>query len=183
MTILNQEDSFVLIIDIQEKLLNAAFNMEKVAKNSEIIAKTAEALDIPVFVTEQYPKGLGPTVGTISEHLNKDKTKYFEKTAFNALFDLNLLSELKQSGRTQVILLGIETHICVHQTAAALIDNGFEVHVVKDACVSRAVDEYLAGLSRMQDNGAHISTTEIVLFELLKTAKNPKFKEIQALIK
>ena len=183
MTILNQEDCLVLIIDVQERLLNAIFNMEMVSKKSEIIAKTASALDIPVFVTEQYPKGLGPTVATLVESLKADRTKFFEKTSFNALFDLNLLSELKQTGRNQVILFGIETHICVHQTAAALVENGFDVHVIRDACGSRTPEEYQAGISRMKENSVHISTAEIALFELLKSAKNPKFKDIQALIK
>ena len=90
MTILNQEDSIVLIIDIQEKLLNAVFNKAGVEKKSEIISKTASILDLPVYVTEQYPKGLGSTVNTIAENLNKDRTEIYEKTSFNALFDLNL---------------------------------------------------------------------------------------------
>lgn len=183
MTILNQEDSIVLIIDIQEKLLNAVFNKAVVEKKSEIISKTASILDLPVYVTEQYPKGLGSTVNTIAENLNKDRTEIYEKTSFNALFDLNLLSSLKKTGRNQIILMGIETHICVHQTAAALIENGFEVHLIKDACGSRSENEYRAGISRMEENGVHISTTEIALFELLKTAKHPNFKEVQALIK
>lgn len=181
MTILNQNDSFLLIIDVQEKLLNAVFNKDKVEKNTGIIAKASSILDLPVYITEQYPKGLGSTVSSIKESL--PNAKFFEKTAFNALEDLELLSELKQSGKKQVILFGIETHICVHQTAAALIENGFEVHVVKDACGSRFVEEYEAGLDRMVDNGAHLTTTEIVLFELLKSAKNPNFKAVQALIK
>lgn len=183
MTILNQEDSIVLIIDIQEKLLNAVFNKDCVAKKSSIIAKAASILDLPVYVTEQYPKGLGSTVNTIAENLNKDRTEVYEKTSFNALFDLNLLSSLKKTGRNQIILMGIETHICVHQTAAALIENGFEVHLIKDACGSRSEDEHNAGISRMKENGVHISTTEIALFELLKSAKHPNFKEIQTLIK
>lgn len=183
MTILNQENSIVLIIDIQEKLLNAVFNKEGVEKKSEILAKTASVLDLPVYITEQYPKGLGSTVHTILDNLNKDRITVYEKTAFNALFDLDLLSSLKKSGRTQIILMGIETHICVHQTAAALIENGFEVHLIKDASGSRFENEYNAGILRMQENGVNISTTEIALFELIKTAKHPNFKEIQALIK
>ncbi len=181
MTILNQEDSILLVIDIQERLLKAVYNRESVLKKSEILAKTAAALDLPVFITEQYPKGLGHTITTLSEAL--DKAVYFEKTDFNALTDESLLSELKMTDRKQVVLCGIETHICVHQTAAALIENGFEVFVLKDSCGSRFEEEHLMGLSRMKDNGAFITTAEIALFELLKSAKHPNFKELQTLIK
>lgn len=181
MTILNQENSILFIIDVQDRLLNSIFNLETVQKNSAIMAKAASLLDIPAFITEQYPKGLGATVDGIKNTLTQ--AKYYEKTSFNALFDIDLLAELKNTGRKQVILFGIETHICVHQTAASLIENGFEVSVVCDACGSRFSDAFVAGLNSMKDNGAKIKTTEMVLFELLKSAKHPKFKEIQALIK
>ena len=90
---------------------------------------------------------------------------------------------MKKSGRKQIVLCGIETHICVHQTAAALIREGFEVFVVKDACASRKKYEFEQGIERMKDCGSHITCCEIVLFEWLKTSKHPNFKEIQALIK
>jgi hypothetical protein len=181
MTVLNQEDSILLIIDIQEKLLNAVFNQEIVGKNSEIISKSANILDLPIYITEQYPKGLGSTVGTIKEVV--ENGNYFEKISFNALFDIDLLSSLKKTGRRQVIVMGIETHICVHQTVDALIQNGFEVTVAADACGSRFENSHKAGLESIKDNGAKIKSTEMILFELLKSAKHPKFKEIQALIK
>ena len=86
-------------------------------------------------------------------------------------------------GRKQIVVFGIETHICVNQTVESLLKAGFEVHVVKDACSSRMEAEHLAGLERMRDNGAHILTTEIALFEWLKSSKHPKFKDVQMLIK
>jgi hypothetical protein len=181
MTILNQNDSIIFIIDVQERLLNAVFNKDLVEKNSTILAKSAKILDLPVFITEQYPKGLGNTVDGIK--LNLEEAKYYEKNTFNALLDLNLLNELKKVGRKQVIVFGIETHICVHQTVDALIENGFDVTVVSDACGSRFKDSYEAGLVCMKDGGAHVKPTEMILFELLKGAKHEKFKEIQALIK
>lgn len=165
----------ILIIDVQEKLLNAVFNPETVKKNTEILAKAAEILELPVFITEQYPKGLGSTVIPVDG-------KVYEKTAFNALEDKTLLEDLKACGN-QIIVFGIETHICVHQTVAGLIDNGFEVTVISDACGSRFKEHCDAGLSCMKANGAQIKPTEMVLFELLKSAKHPKFKEIQNLIK
>ena len=182
MTILNIEDSIVMIIDVQEKLLNAVFNKASLEKKATTIANTAKILGIPVIVTEQYPKGLGATVETLKEVL-PENTQYFEKTAFSALENNDVLEALKNSGKKQVVIFGIETHICVSQTTNALIQDGFEVSVIRDACGSRSELEYSAGLERMKDNGAHVLTTEIALFEWLKGAKHPKFKEVQMLIK
>ena len=182
MTILNIENSLVLIIDVQEKLLNAVYNKEYCGKKAEILAKAANILGIPVIVTEQYPKGLGSTIEGVKSALGENAV-YFEKTSFSALENQEVLEALKNTGKKQIVIFGIETHICVSQTTAALVREGFEVNVIKDACGSRAEEEYLAGLERMKDNGAHILTTEIALFEWLKGAKHPNFKEIQALIK
>ena len=182
MTILNIEDSIVMIIDVQEKLLNAVFNKASLEKKATTIANTAKILGIPVIVTEQYPKGLGATVESLKEAL-PENTQYFEKTAFSALENNDVLEALKNSGKKQVVIFGIETHICVSQTTNALIQEGFEVSVIRDACGSRSELEYLAGLERMKDNGVHVLTTEIALFEWLKGAKHPKFKEVQMLIK
>ncbi len=179
---LNLEDSLVLIIDVQEKLLNAVFNKEQVEKKSAIIAEAAKILGIPVVVTEQYPKGLGNTIPAVKDALAED-TEIFEKTAFSALNNEEILEAIKKHNKKQILIFGIETHICVSQTTAALRELGYEVSVIKDACGSRAEEEYLAGLERMKDNGAYIITTEIVLFEWLKGAKHPNFKAVQALIK
>lgn len=182
MTILNIEDSIVMIIDVQEKLLNAVFNKASLEKKATTIANTAKILGIPVIVTEQYPKGLGATVESLKEAL-PENAQYFEKTAFSALENKEVLEALKNSGKKQVVIFGIETHICVSQTTNALIQEGFEVSVIRDACGSRSELEYSAGLGRMKDNGAHVLTTEIALFEWLKGAKHPNFKEVQTLIK
>ena len=171
-----------MIIDVQEKLLNAVFNKASLEKKATTLANTAKILGIPVIVTEQYPKGLGATVETLKEVL-PENTQYFEKTAFSALENNDVLEALKNSGKKQVVIFGIETHICVSQTTNALIQDGFEVSVIRDACGSRSELEYSAGLERMKDNGAHVLTTEIALFEWLKGAKHPKFKEVQMLIK
>ena len=170
---LNIEASVVLIIDVQEKLLNAIYDKESCYKNAVIMSKAAQILDIPVVITEQYPKGLGSTVAGICG------TNIFEKTSFSAFEEIKTSLE----GRKQIVVFGIETHICVNQTVEFLLKAGFEVHVVKDACSSRMEAEHLAGLERMRDNGAHILTTEIALFEWLKSSKHPKFKDVQMLIK
>lgn len=177
MTILNQEDSILVIIDVQEKLLKSVFNKEQVARNSEIMAKAASILDLPIVVTEQYPKGLGATIDLIKDG------EFFEKTSFNALAEENIQNKIKSFGRKQVILFGIETHICVYQTAIALLEQGFQVTVAADACGSRHKEHYIAGLECLKSDGIQIKPTEMILFELLKSSKHSKFKNIQGLIK
>lgn len=175
------EDSLVLIIDIQEKLVSAMPNKEVAIKASKLVDAT-NLLDIPVLVTEQYPKGLGNSVLELSSRFEKS-VKVFEKTCFNALLENDILNEIEVLNRKQIVVCGIETHICVYQTVLALLEKGFEVYIVKDACASRNDFEFQQGLELMKDFGAKISCLEIILFEWLKGAKNPKFKEVQALIK
>ena len=181
MNVLTPENSLLLIIDVQEKLVNA-LDKDIIVKRVTNLAKSARLLDIPVVVTEQYPKGLGKTVETLSAAFAED-VPVFEKVTFNALEADGVLEKIKSYGRKQIVICGIETHICVHQTAAALLREGFEVYVVEDACASRNKYEFKQGIELMESNGAKVTCVEIVLFEWLKTAKNPHFKEIQALIK
>lgn len=178
---LDIENSVVIAIDIQEKLVNAVAKHSPVEQACKIV-QTAKILDIPVIVTEQYPQGLGATVFDFKECLGED-TSFFEKTAFSALFSDELKEKLANSNRKQVILFGIEAHICVYQTACDLIAQGYEVYIVKDASASRNKYEFKTGIELLKQIGAKITCTEIVLFELLKTSKNPNFKAIQALIK
>lgn len=181
MNTLKAEDSLILIIDIQERLV-AALDKDIVVSKAIKVASAAKLLGIPVIVTEQYPKGLGKTVPQLQEVLPQS-TEVVEKTAFNALLEEGMSEKIASYGKKQIILFGIETHICVHQTAAALLEAGYEVYVIKDACASRNKYEFKQGIEIMQQNGATISCVEIALFEWLKGAKHPKFKEIQALIK
>ena len=181
MTILNSEQTLVLIIDVQEKLLNAVFNKTLLEKKAEIIAKASNILEIPTIITEQYPKGLGNTISKIKDNL--PNAKYFEKTDFSALNNPELKEIIKKSKKSQIVIFGIETHICVYQTVVDLIKEGFNVVVAKDACASRSTDCFKNGIQLMKDNGAVISNVETILFELLKSSKNPYFKAVQALIK
>lgn len=179
--VLTIEDSLLLIIDVQEKLINA-LDKDVVVKRTSILTKAAKILGIPILATQQYSKGLGETVEQVKQNFSEN-TQIFEKTAFSALREPGFLDVLKSYNKKQVITCGIETHVCVHQTVADLISQGFEVYVVKDSCASRNKYEFKQGVDLMQQNGAKISCLEIALFELLKDAKNPHFKEIQALIK
>ena len=181
MNTLSAENSLVLIIDIQDRLV-AALNKDVIVENSVKVASAAKALNIPVILTEQYPKGLGHTVQRLTDVL-PEGSEVVEKTYFNALLEDGMLEKIKSYGKKQIVIFGIETHICVHQTASALVEEGFDVYVIKDACASRNKYEFKQGIEAMVANGVKVSCVEIALFERLKGAKNPKFKEVQALIK
>lgn len=176
---LNREEVILVIIDLQEKLMKAMPEREKVYKNTQILLKTAEQLHIPVIVTEQYPKGLGATSNEIKEYLNE--YEYLEKTSFSAGASLKEL--LANSNRKTLIVAGSETHVCVFQTVRDMIAEGYNVHLVKDAVCSRFEVNYCNGLELMHEMGAVISNTETVIFDLFKKSGTPEFKVISAMIK
>lgn len=178
---LNTTNSMVLMIDVQEKLVKAT-GADVEAQNAAKMIAAANILGLPVLVSEQYPKGLGSTVTNVSENFSEN-TKVIEKSAFSILKEENALETIKSYGKKQVILFGIETHICVLQTALELIKNGFEVYLIKNASKSRQEFEHLSGIDVMKSAGVNVVTLEITLFELLETSKNPSFKQVQALIK
>ncbi len=178
---LDIENSLVLVIDIQERLV-ASLDKDVIVTRVGKLVDAANILGIPVIASEQYPKGLGHTVPIVASKLAPD-TLIIEKTSFSLLREEAFLEKLRAYNKKQIVICGIETHICVYQTAAELVDSGFEVYVVKDACASRNKYEFKQGIEAMQANGAKISCLEIILFEWLRGAKHPKFKEVQALIK
>lgn len=176
---LNQEDVILVIIDLQERLMPAMSDREKVYKNTRILLETAQQLQIPVIVSEQYPKGLGATVPEIKEVLAD--YKYMEKTSFSACEGLKEL--LSDSDRKTLIIVGSETHVCVYQTVRDMIQEGYHVHLVKDAVCSRFAINHDNGLELMRDTGAVITNTETVIFDLFKVAGSPAFKAVSAMIK
>lgn len=178
---LNLTKSMVLMIDIQEKLVKAT-QADFEAANAGKMIVAANLLNIPVVVSEQYPTGLGSTVQSVSVNFSQN-TKIIEKSSFSILKEKNALQIIKSYAKNQIILFGIETHICVLQTALELIKNGFEVYLLKNASKSRQEFEHLAGIDVMKSAGVNVVTLEIALFELLETSKNPQFKQVQALIK
>lgn len=178
---LNTTNSLVLMIDVQEKLVKAT-GADVEAQNAAKMLAAANILGLPVLVSEQYPKGLGSTVASVSENFSEN-TKVIEKSAFSILKEENALETIKSYGKNQVILFGIETHICVLQTALELVKNGFEVYLIKNASKSRQEFEHLSGIDVMKSANVNVVTLEIALFELLETSKNPSFKQVQALIK
>lgn len=178
---LNIENSIVVLIDIQEKLVNAVGKYSPVDKACKL-AQAAKILNIPLIVTEQYPKGLGQTVEQLKKVL-PENTCFIEKNGFSALLTPEFLDKIIVSGKKQVVICGIEAHICVYQTICDLIERGFEVYMVKDASASRNKYEFKTGVDLIKQNGAKVTCSEIVLFEWLKTSGHEDFKVIQALIK
>ncbi len=169
----------LLVVDVQEKLLRAIEGRDRVLANSLFLVRAARILDIPVFATEQYPKGLGPTVDSLAD-LIPDRPA---KTAFHCLGAPGIAEGLANAGVKHVTLAGIEAHVCVAQTALELLKAGYVVQVPADAVGSRfAIDREFA-LRRLEKVGAVISTTEAALFEWVGGAEHPKFKEVSALVK
>lgn len=173
-------DTTVICIDIQEKLVNMLKNGDLTASNSVKLMKTAQILNINTIITEQYPKGLGTTIEAIS------KIKDFnvvEKTTFSALKTEAFKEEFQKLSNKNILIFGIETHICVLQSVMDLIEAGYNVFCVSDCCASREENNHKTALELMKQYGARVITLEIALFELLKSSKHPNFKEIQQLIK
>lgn len=175
-----REESLLLVVDIQERLVPAMKYGEKVIKNTNILVAGAKEMNIPIVVTEQYPKGLGKTVSEISSGL--DGVEVFEKTLFSACTE-ELVECLEKWGKKKIILTGMETHVCVFQTVRDLIGLGYEVFVASDGLSSRYEENHRNGLELMKDVGAVITNTETILFDLLKIAGTSEFKVISKLIK
>ena len=142
----------------------------------------SQALDVPVIVTEQYPKGLGHTAKEIANVFDDD-FEVIEKTAFSSCGAERFVAKLRELGTKQVVLCGLETHICVSQTAHDLLERGFQVHLLIDCVGSRFEHDKKAAIGKMKASGVIPSSVEMALFELMGDAKHAKFKEIQALIK
>jgi nicotinamidase-related amidase len=181
-TLLTPEQSLLLVIDIQEKFRPALFNAEQVIANTERIIKGCEALGVPIIFTEQYPQGLGHTVPELTAACSSDAPVY-EKTAFGCFNDEAIAQAIQHSGRRQIMVCGIESHICVNQTVCRLLAANFQVHLIEDAIGSRQEAMYQIGLKKMTQLGAFPSCVEMALFELLASAQHPQFKTIQALVR
>lgn len=177
---LQTEDALLMVIDIQEKLVPAMKYGDKVTKNINTLIAIARALEIPIVVTEQYPKGLGATIPEIKNNLGE--ILIYEKVSFTACTD-EVKAVLSQLGRKKIIITGMETHVCVFQTVRDLLKEGFQVFLPQDAVCSRTKDNYRNGLSLISDMGAVITNTETILFDLMKKAGTPQFKELSKLIK
>ena len=178
---LTAHDTTLLVVDIQEKLSRAMHAREEFIANVQRLVRGARALGVPIVWAEQNPKGLGPTVAEVAELL-RDLTP-ISKFSFSCAASESCMQQLRQIGRTHVLIAGIETHVCVYQTALELLEKGYRVEVVADACSSRTLQNKQIGLDKMRGAGAAITSVETALFELLKVAEGPLFKELLNIVK
>lgn len=175
--LLDRDRAALVVIDVQEAFRPVVADFEQVAANVAKLVEGARVVGIPVVATEQYPKGLGKTVPEVADALVGAEP--IEKTCFPA----SRADGFGLGGRDQVLLCGIESHVCVNQTAHDLLDRGVEVHVAQDAVGSRTVENRDLGLHKMVASGAIVTSVETALFELLGAAGSDEFKQVQALVK
>ena len=179
--LIRRADSLLLVVDIQQKLAPAIHDSERVVANSVRLLDGARQLGVPAFVSEQYIKGLGPSLEAI--RAAAVDARFFEKTHFSCAAEPGVIDLLRAAKRPQIILTGTEAHVCVLQTAFGLLAAGFEVYLVADAASSRTPENRSAAIERMRAAGIGIVTTEMVLFEWLHQAGTDDFRQLLPLIK
>ena len=178
---IQKDAAALLVIDLQDNLLKKISVSEAIVAQTVKLIAFAHELDIPIVWTEQYPKGLGPTTESVAAAL--PDLSPLEKTSFGCFAAAGFAEALKETGRNQLLVAGIETHICVMQTVLPALEAGYEVYVVRDAVGSRQKSEWLAGLDRMARAGAELVTVEMAIFESVRQAGTPEFKKILPLVK
>ena len=178
---LSIQDSVLVVVDMQGKLIPKIFDQHTVISNIVTLIKSAEILNIPIIVTEQYPKGLGSTIPEIKDLIVPWQP--IEKICFSCFGNNDFSKKLKELKKDNLILCGIESHVCITQTALDGLKSGYSVFFVKDAISSRTKNNKETGFERMAQAGAIPVSTEMVVFELLREAGTDKFKQIISLIK
>ncbi len=178
---LKAEKSSLIVVDVQGKLAQLMHEKSSLFANLQRMVRGAQVLGIPILWNEQNPLGLGATIPELSELLAAQKP--LVKSTFSCWGNPAFVEALKATGRKQALLVGIETHVCVYQTARDLLERGYEVEVVVDAVSSRTAENRQLGIDKMRDHGAGLTSTEMALFELLEVATGDKFKEILRLVK
>lgn len=179
---LYSDESLLFIVDEQEKLISVVNEGDKLVNNTKLLLSACKELDVPVVKTEQYPKGLGKTIACVQELCSNVQCNEYEKLEFGSLSN-EVKTTLRLSGRSRVIVVGVEAHICVLQTVRALLKHGYFVYVVYDAISSRNSDHVKIAIEQMREMGAVITCTESVIFDWLKQAGTPSFKNLSKLIK
>ncbi len=179
--ILDREQSCLVVIDVQQRLTPAMHEPDTMIDNCAVLMRAASRLGVPTLVSEQYPKGLGATVPQLAELA--DAATIIDKVHFSCAADDRCRGWIEEAGRPQVVICGIESHVCVTQTALGLSDAGYGCAVVADAVSSRDPANRALALERLRANGVEIVATEMVLFEWLESAQDPAFKDVSALIK
>ncbi len=178
---LDSRRSVLVLIDVQPSLTKTIFEMDRVLARSAFLLKVANILDVPILVTEQNPERMGCTVPELATLI--PDTRPYAKMCFSAVRSPDFAGDLEQIARRQVVLIGIETHICVSQTAQDLLVRGFEVVVCPDAVSSRTLEAHKLGMERMRDAGVVPAHTESVAYEWIGAAEHPEFKRFLAVVK
>ncbi len=178
---LNPIEAVLVMVDFQERLAEIVHRADLVTLNALRLIRACQALEIPALATLQVPDKLGPAVPEVEEALAGES--FIPKAAFSAMREPAFLVALQNTGRKQVLLTGIEAHVCVLQTGLDLLDAGFEVHVPSDGVFSRTPENHDLALQRLHNAGATVSSVEIALFELIRTSKHPAFRTISKLVK
>ena len=181
--IIKPEDTVFVMVDIQERLAPVIHNIAQVISNSNILIKSSRILDIPLIVTEQYPRGLGKTCGEIKFPENFDSKDLIEKTHFSCFGCDEFVKKLNETGARSIVLFGIEAHVCILKTALDALENNFDVHVVADAAGSRTPENLSTAIERMRQSGAFIVSTEMIIFQLIEKSATVEFKMISKLVK
>ncbi len=181
MKMLKADDGILLLIDIQGNLAQLMHDRETLFRNLQILVKSARILEVPIVWMEQIPEKLGHTVAPVADLLQDRQP--LAKSTFSCCRDRAIMAEIEGAGRRQVMVTGIETHICVYQSTRDLLQRGFQVHVIGDAVSSRVAGNKETGLVRMRQEGAVISSVEMALFEMLREAAGERFRRIVQLLK
>lgn len=176
------EDTIALIVDYQEKLMPVIDRGDQILEHAAILIQGLKQLEIPILVTQQYTKGLGMTVPNIAKAAGEAFT-YYDKITFSCYEDENIRRKIAQAGRKNIIICGVEAHICVLQTVIDLLQGGYRVILVEDCIGSRKENDRAIGVKRAAAEGAVITTYEAILFELTRIAGTEAFKQISKLIK
>jgi len=177
---LDRKNAAVVVIDIQERLVPVMWNFAPVEKYARAMIQAGRELGLPVLCTEQYPKGLGPTLPSIRELLPSPP---LVKVHFSCGADPGFTKALADTGRKQVIALGMESHVCVFQTCRDLVDQGYEVFLCADAVTSRMEEHRRVALEQMRGFGVVVTSAETVIFDLLREAGTPEFKRVSPYVK
>ena len=175
------EKSLLLVIDVQGKLARLMFDKEQLFRNIQALIQMARFLEIPILYTEQVPEKIGPTIPEIANYLHN--LPPIRKASFSCCQEEEFLKKLEFYKRPQIIVCGMETHVCVYQTAADLLEHKYEVQVVADAVSSRTKENKQLALEQLKGLGAALTSAEMIGCELLRTSQHEKFKEILSLIK
>lgn len=178
---LSRGDTVLVVVDVQEKFRLVVFEFGRVVKNVRKLVEGFRLLNIPVVVTEQYPRGLGETVAEVKKSLGEFKP--LEKVSFSCFGDEKFVKELKKHGKKSLVLSGIESHVCILKTALDAVSRGFKVHIPVDSISSIKESDYRIAVERLRQAGVFLASSEMILFQLLDNSKQPEFKKLSEMVK